>query len=121
MWSGSAAATAARKLRSSSSRIGMRSGRLEGFLAGVRSEIEVARIRLGEHAANLVRRYIGVGAAEADVLHVPPVVLVERMEDRVLAAVEFERLHPEPRAHGEVERRRGLDPFPFQEEVGVAV
>src|SRR4051812_30104501 len=78
---GSAAATAARKLASRSARI---SGRLEALLAGVRAEVEVARIGLGEYAADLVGRYVGVRAAEVEVLHVPPVVRVERMEDRVL-------------------------------------
>src|SRR5436853_5389073 len=99
----------------------MRSGRLEAFLAAVRSEIEVARIDLGEHAADLIGRHVRVGAAETYVLHVPPVVLVERMEDRIFATVELERLHPEPRAHREVEGRRRLDPFPFEEEVGIAM
>src|SRR4051812_42998837 len=115
---GSAAAIAARKLASSRARI---SGRLEGFLAGVRAEVEVARVNLGEHAADLVGRHVRVGAAEVEVLHVPALILVERMEDRVFAAVELERLHAEALAHGEVERRRRLDPFTLQEEIGVAV
>src|SRR5690348_4065779 len=115
---GSAAATAARKLASRSERI---SGGLEAFLARVRAEVEVARIGLGEDAADLVGRNVGVSATEAQILHVAPVVLVERMEDRVLAAVELERLHAKAGAHREIESRRRLDPFAIEEKVGVAV
>src|SRR5690348_13583677 len=118
---GSAAATAARKLWRSSSRIGARSGGLERFLARVGAQIEVARIRLGEHASNFVGRHVGIRAAKVQVLHVTPVVLVERMEDRVFPAVKLERLHAKARAHREVERGRRLDPFALEKEVGVAM
>src|SRR4029077_5857835 len=100
--------------RGSSPRAGrascVRSGRLELLLASVRPEVEVDRIGLGEHAADLVGGHVRVSAGEAQVLHVPSIVLVEGMEDRVFAAVELEWLYPKPLAHGEVERRRRLDP-----------
>src|SRR3954467_12816462 len=118
MCCGSAAATAAWKLASRSERI---SGGLELFLARVRPEVEVARIGLGENAADLVRRHVRIGAAELEVLHVPPVIRVERMEDGVFAPVKLERLDTEAGAHREVERRRCLHPFSIQEEIGVPV
>src|SRR5689334_1949366 len=118
MCCGSAAATAARKLASRSERI---SGGLEGFLARVRPAVEVARIGLGKDAADFVGRHVGIRSAEVEVLHVAPVVRIERMEDRVFAPVELERLHAEARAHGEVEGRRRLDPLPVQEKVRVAM
>ena len=57
----------------------------------------------------------------ADVLHVGPVRRVERMEQRVGAAVELERRDVEPVAQLDVEHRRRLDPPAGEEQVGVAV
>src|SRR4051812_8628526 len=114
--SGSAAATAARKLSSRSART---SSKLA--LRGGRAEVEELRIGLAEHALDVVRGHVGVLAAPAHVLHVPPVVLVEWMEDGVGAAVEFERLHAKTLAQAEVEGGRRLDPLAVDLELGVAV
>src|SRR4051812_32612594 len=116
---GSAAATAARKLSSRSSRTRAASGELA--LCGRRAEVEERGIGLAEDALDVLRRHVGELAAPAYVLHVPAVVLIERMEDRVFAAVELERLHPETRAQGEVERRRRLDPFAVELQLDIAV
>src|SRR5690348_3229891 len=114
---GSAAATAARKLSSKSARTP--SGKLA--LRGGGAEIEELGIGLAEHALDVLRRHVRMLAAPAHVLHVPPVVLVERMEDRVRLAVELERLHTEALAQAQVERRRRLDPVAVDVELGVAV
>src|SRR3954470_14343092 len=116
---GSAAPTAARKL--SSRRARMPLCRREAFLAGVRPQVEVGRIGLAEDAPDLLRRDVGIGAAETDVLHMAAVVLVERVEDRVLRAVELERPDAEAPAHLEVEGRRRLDPCTVEPQVRVAV
>src|SRR5213594_3307481 len=63
---GSAAATAARKLSSRSSRIRRR----EGFLLRVGAEVVVRGIGLAEHAADLVDRDVGKAAAVVHVFHV---------------------------------------------------
>src|SRR5437660_1360266 len=114
--SGSGAATAARKLSS-------RSARTSSKLAsrGGGPEIEELGIGLAEDALDVLRGHVGVLAAPVHVLHVPPVVLVERMEDRVRPAVELERLHVKALAQAQVERRRRLDPFGFEMELAVAV
>src|SRR3989304_551723 len=57
---------------------------------------------------------------EFDVPHVPAIILVKRMEDRVRAAVEFERLDAKALAQLAVEHRRRLDPFPLQQQLGEA-
>src|SRR5436190_11773429 len=93
---GSAAATAARKLSSRSSRTRAASGELA--LRGRRAEVEERGIGLAEDALDVVCRHVGELPAPVHVLHVPAIVFVERMEDRVFAAVEFERLYPEARA-----------------------
>src|SRR5438094_410137 len=116
IFSGSAAATAARKLSSRSARS---SGKLT--LRGGGAEIEELGIGLAEHALDVLRRHVGVLAAPAHVLHVAPVVLVVRMENRVGPAVELERLHAKALAQAQIERRRGLDPLALQVELGVAV
>src|SRR5438874_8613540 len=85
---GSAAATAARKLSSRSARTSS-----ELPLRGRGPEIEQLGIGLAKHALDVVRGHVGMLAAPAHVLHVPPVVLVEWMKDRVGPAVELERLH----------------------------
>src|SRR3954471_18149070 len=111
MRSGSAAETAAWKLCSRTARI---SGRGERFLGGVGTEVEVPRVGFAEHLPDRIDRHVGVGAALAQVFHVAAVVLVERMEDRVAAAVELERLDAEFLAQPQVEGRRGLEPFPIE-------
>ena len=58
---------------------------------------------------------------EAQVLHVTVSREVKRLEDRVVSAVEFEGRGVESLAQGAVERRRGLDPSPFQKKLYVAV
>src|SRR6185503_9349157 len=57
----------------------------------------------------------------AQVFHVAALVLVERVEDRVGAAIELERLDAKARAQREVEGGRGLHPFAVDAQVGVAV
>src|SRR3954466_10600523 len=116
---GSAAATAARKLSSRSSRKGAASGELA--LRGGRAEVEELGIGFAEDAFDVVGRYVGVLAAPAHVFHVTALVLVERMEDRVFDTVELERLHAEARAQGKIEGRRRLHPFAFELKLGVAV
>src|SRR4051812_1359304 len=116
---GSAAATAARKLSSRSSRTRAASGELA--LCGRRAEVEERGIGLAEDALDVLRRHVGELAAPAYVLHVPAIVFIERMEDRVFAAVELERLHPEACAQVEIEGGRRLDPVPVELQLGVAV
>src|SRR3954467_11032931 len=67
IFSGSAAATAGRKLSS-------RSARTSSKLAsrGGRAQVEELGIGFAEHALDVVRGHVGVLAAPADVLHVPP-------------------------------------------------
>ena len=115
--SGSAAATAARKLSSSSSRI----RRASKLLAAVRAEVVVLGYVSLKTRLDLVRRDVGEAAAIAQVFHVAPVVLVERVEDGIGRPVELERLDAEARAEREVERRRRFDPLAVEQELGVAV
>src|SRR6266404_328724 len=114
--SGSAAATAARKLSSRSART---SNKLA--LRGGRAEVEELGIGLAEDALDVFRRHVGVLAAPAHIFHMPAVVRVEGMEDRVFPAVELERLHAKAGAQAQVERRRRLDPFAVEMELRVAV
>src|SRR5919201_5361718 len=116
IFSGSAAATAARKLSSrsarTSSKLALRSGG---------AEVEELGIGFAEDALDVFRRDVGILAAPVHVLHVPPVVLVVRMEDRVGEAVEIERLHAKALAQAQVECRRRLHPFAIELALGVAV
>src|SRR5919204_3488320 len=114
--SASAAATAARKLSSrsarTSSKLPLRSGG---------AEVEELGIGLAEDALDVFRRDVGILAAPMHILHVPAVVLVVGMEDRVGPPVELERLDAKALAQAEIERRRRLHPFSVQLELGVAV
>src|SRR6267142_1709143 len=65
---------------------------------------EDARVGLAEHALDVLGRHVGELAAPAHIFHVAALVLVERMEDRIFAPVELERLHAEALAHRVVER-----------------
>src|ERR1051325_4289554 len=116
IFSGSAAAIAARKLSS-------RSARTSGELAlrGGGAEVEELGIGFAEHALDVLRGDVAVLAAPAHVLHMPPVVLVERMEDRIAAAVELERFYAKALAQRKVECGRRLDPCAVELELGVAV
>src|SRR5947209_3852833 len=116
---GSAAATAARKLSSRSSRKRAASGELA--LRGGRAEVEELGIGLAEDALDVVGRHVAVLAAPAHVFHVTALVLVDRMEDRVLASVELQRLHPKARAQAEIEGGRRLDPPAVELKLAVAV
>ncbi len=57
----------------------------------------------------------------AQILHVGASVGVERVEERVVDAVEFQRADAEALAEREVEGRRGLHPAPVQPELAVAM
>src|SRR5690606_11356234 len=80
-----------------------------------------ARVGLAEGKLDGVHRYVRAGPAVAQVFHVAAVVLVERMEDRVLATVELQRPDAEFLAKGEGEGGRCLYPPSVEVQVGVAV
>src|ERR1043165_463219 len=91
IFSGSAAATAARKLSSRSERKRGASGELA--LRSGRAEGEELRRGFAEDALDVLCGHVGELATPAYVFHVPALVLVERVENRVSAAIELERLN----------------------------
>src|ERR1043166_6219640 len=117
----SAAGRPPRPRHGSCPRATLASGGREVELRGIGPEVEVFRISLAERAPDLVGGHVVVAAAVAHVLHVPAVVLVERMEQGIGPAVELERLDAEPRAKGQIEGRRRLDPLPIEQKLGVAM
>src|SRR5204863_2023668 len=89
---------------------GARAESAESLLRRLASQAVENRVGLAEDARDFLDRHVGIAAADAQVLHVPAVLFIERMEDRVLAAIELERLDAKAPAQLEVEGRGGLDP-----------
>ncbi len=80
-----------------------------------------SRIERGEVRDHLVQWHVVVRAPFGDVLHVPVSGFVERVVDRVLPTVEFQRQQPELVAQFNVERRGGFHPPAAEVDLGVAV
>ena len=87
-------------------------------LAGMGDETRIGLLETDQQPGE---RQVGVGAACADVLHVPAAVAAERVQQRVGGAVEVQCGHAEAGAQRGVERGCGLAPHVADVQLAVAV